>query len=610
MKKLYIVSVMQPNNLWCRNHTLLMARALCESYDITILSNQDFPLTDSETDFFPSGRAPILANIFYYFQYNHNDDDFILYQLANNDHFSWIAECFIRHPGAVLMHDISLFWLLCQTTGLKEKFIEEEIGICNAIMLKNSLDWDRPVLSSTGVHAAYYNRAILQYAAGIVTHSPYQADAFRRKFPDIPVHSVPLVPNFLHQLTPLTERTDLADHRRHHGIPERAITFGVMGFQAFHKRLPELLEGFCKLEPTADVSILLIGKWDETVRKQCAKSLAELQQRGWVVLVDRYVPEAELETFIAISDILVNFRYPTAGESSGIACQALSVGVPLLVNKIGSFVDLPDSSVIRVPFATDGSESDAVADILRDIINNPILLREKQEAARANVAYYRMPRYSADYCRIIAEQMEGYEARRAQKQRRLAIRRENDAWYPTRRPGGGDVAVMLASDGTGISLRNPLLGDREIFSIIIKAMESSSEDDPALPSLVRGVSEPFDPLQPGLDLSGYSSLCLATLPDWDRTALDTFLESVFTLPVGARLLVPAAFLDILAIGQGFEQSGLGASVNDYMKTLLIEVKYATEVALYRYGLHILEDMHILDKRYVVLRYGSTVHSYR
>ncbi|KKW93110.1 glycosyltransferase family 4 protein [Sphingobium chungbukense] len=613
MQKIHIVSVMQPDNLWCRNHTLLMSRALCESYDIVILSDKMFPLAEEEIDFFPKGRSPTLQDIHIYFQYDRADDDFILYQLANNDHFGWIAECFLRHPGAVLMHDISLFWLFCQATGLKHTFIEEEIGISNAIMLKNSLDWNKPRLAATGVHSAYFNRAILQYASGIITHSPYQAENFRRKFPDVPVHSVPLVPNFLHPLTPLVDRTDLAQHRAELDITEETITFGVMGFQAFHKRLPELLEGFCRLEPDADVKLLLVGKWDAEVRKQCAKSIAELERRGWVLLVDRYVPEVELETFIAISDVVVNFRYPTAGESSGIACQALAVGVPLLVNKIGSFVDLHEDSVIRVPFAVDGTEDDAVADVLRNITRNPEFLRKKQQAARANVSFYRMPRYSADYCRIVAEQMHNYVARRSKAVERLAIRRENDAWYPKKRASGGHVAVILDSNGKGISLTNPLMGDREILSIVHREMQRSGDKklDPngSMYLSMRAIGEPLNVLEPGLDLSSYASLCLTCLPSGGKDELKALTDVISTLPIGARIIVPEAFLDFIAMGQGFYEAGLGKNVNDYMNTLLLEGKYAAEVGIYRYGLHILEDLNLTDQRFLVLRYGSAVHTY-
>lgn len=616
MQKIYIVSVMQRENLWCRNHTLLMARALCENYNVVILSNELLPLTQEEINFFPQERHPVLQDIYDYFHYDRNDDDFILYQLANNDHFGWIAECFLRQPGAVLTHDISLYWLLCQTTGLQFTFMEEEVGIANAIMLKNSFDWDRPRLATTGVHAAYFNRAILQYASGIITHSPYQAENFRRKFPTVPVHSVPLVPNFLHPLTAIVDRTDLAQRRNELDITTETITFGVMGFQAFHKRLPELLEGFCKLESDSDVKVLLVGKWDDVVRGQCEDSIAELKRRGWLLLVDRYVPEVELETFIAISDVVVNFRYPTAGESSGIACQALAVGVPLLVNKIGSFVDLPESSVIRVPYAADGLESDAVAEVLRHITRNPEFLREKQRAARENVSFYRMPRYSADYCQIVAEQMEDYAARRSEAERRLAIRRENDAWSPAspaKRAVGGHVALVLDSDGSGVSIRNPLMSEREILSVALKTMQratagNAGSEESGGPSMLPPLGAPLNVLEPALDLRDYGSLCIATPLEGSQTELKALVHAISTLPIGARVIAPETFLNLITMTQGFNEPGLGKSVSDYMTTLLLESKYVTEVGLYRYGLQVIDDMHVLDQRFVILRYGSTIHT--
>ncbi len=613
MERIYVVSVMDPKNLWCRNHTLLMARAMCEQYDVSILTNGSWPLEASEIAFFPAGRAPKVLDIYEYFARSWKSSDFILYQLANNDNFHWIAECFIRRPGAVLMHDISLFWLLSKVTGLSQTFVEEEVGIAEGIMLKQSFDWDSIKLAMLGVHGAYFNRSILQYATGIITHSPYQASVFAKKFPDVPVSNIALVPNFLHQIETVDQRDGIEDMRREHDVPPGTVVLGVMGFQAFHKRLPELLAAICDLDPDTKFKVFLIGKWDEQVRKDCDASLRVLDERGWSSVVDRYVPEAELEAYIAMCDIVANFRYPTAGESSGIACQALSMGVPLLVNTIGSFVDLPEQSVIRVPFAPDGNDKAVIAEALRQLLSNPNVLREKQMGARGNVFYYRMPRYQSEYVDIIAEQREGYSERLARKTQSIAIRWENDGWRNDGRSMNASVAVIFDEFGNGVVFENPLYDGPEILNVFESAFASARRavrDRLAFveqTALAEGGTL-FNIFDSSIDFSSLSFVAVARNTLGEGRGSSALMERLRGLQVGARICIQREVTEIIAMSDRASSYVAGEVPANYLKLLLSKMKYPAEIGMYRYGFHGVSDFSMHGRNYVILRKGHADRS--
>jgi glycosyltransferase involved in cell wall biosynthesis len=56
---------------------------------------------------------------------------------------------------------------------------------------------------------------------------------------------------------------------------------------------------------------------------------------------------------MAGSDVLVNLRYPTMGETSGSVIRALSLGKPSVVSDVGWFAELPDEAALKIPVGDD-----------------------------------------------------------------------------------------------------------------------------------------------------------------------------------------------------------------------------------------------------------------
>jgi glycosyltransferase involved in cell wall biosynthesis len=60
--------------------------------------------------------------------------------------------------------------------------------------------------------------------------------------------------------------------------------------------------------------------------------------------------------YLRAVDVVVNLRYPSAGESSGTMARALAEGKPLVVNNVGSFGELPDDVACKVEVDEDQAE--------------------------------------------------------------------------------------------------------------------------------------------------------------------------------------------------------------------------------------------------------------
>jgi glycosyltransferase involved in cell wall biosynthesis len=112
-----------------------------------------------------------------------------------------------------------------------------------------------------------------------------------------------------------------------------------------------------------------------------------------VVQLD-YVEETRMWSLMAGSDVCVNLRWPTMGETSGAAIRALALGRPLIVSDVGWFAELPDGVVAKVP--VDEWEVDVLAALLERLGGDEQLRTSLGTAARDYVEREHDPGHVAD----------------------------------------------------------------------------------------------------------------------------------------------------------------------------------------------------------------------
>jgi len=121
-------------------------------------------------------------------------------------------------------------------------------------------------------------------------------------------------------------------------------TFGNVGF---YKRLNVCLKSFSHyLKKNPKSVFVIVGSYlNEKYSKEVSDLIKELGISKNVIetgFVDNLFP------YVAASDIIVQLRYPTAGETSIITLQIMGMGKPVIVSNIGSFAELPDDAVIKI----------------------------------------------------------------------------------------------------------------------------------------------------------------------------------------------------------------------------------------------------------------------
>jgi glycosyltransferase involved in cell wall biosynthesis len=107
---------------------------------------------------------------------------------------------------------------------------------------------------------------------------------------------------------------------------------------------------------------------------------------------ESWVDERRLWELMAGVDVSVNLRYPTMGETSGIAIRALSLGTPLIVSDVGWFSELPNGAALKVP--VDDGEVAALSAALE------LLVTRREARAEMGRAAVELARGEHDLARV------------------------------------------------------------------------------------------------------------------------------------------------------------------------------------------------------------------
>ena len=432
-----------------------------------------------------------------------------LYQMGNNELHEPVWEAARRLPGVLVLHDLVLHhFLLGRTLGrppgdlaaYRAQLADDHgwVGAASAAPAR----WG--VVGTAVQFALPARRTLLRGQRGVLVHSAWAVDELRGDDPELRVRAVPMaVP-----LPPPVDPAAGSALRARLGIPEGAPVLGSFGFQTPMKRTHVAVRALATPE-LAHVHLIVAGEVSPHV------DLAGLARKLGVT--DRvhllgYVAFDELERAIAASDLCLNLRHPTAGETSASLLRILAVGRPTVVSEYAQFRDLPDAAVVKVPLAVDGdpaSEAAAMASRLAALLAAPETLRRLGQAAREHVAREHDPARAAaavvDACRDLAtaappgpaparerpprppfaapagelaiETLDGW-APGQRRALRVRLRNTGDGlWLATRRGLGGTVlrVELVDEDGGGVETlpwiempRDVEPGGEHVFTAVLR----------------------------------------------------------------------------------------------------------------------------------------------
>ncbi len=409
-----------------------------------------------------------------------------LYQMGNNRYHAAIWRLANERPGIVVLHDLVIHhFLLDRTVGRGDwPGYRDELERCHGWIGDAAA---RPVRWGAFGRAAQFelpaNRTLLERQRGVIVHGSWAAERLAEEDARLAVRVVPMgVP-----LPPEASGERGEAFRRARGIPVGAPLLGSFGFQTPIKRTEVAIRALAR--PGFERLHLLVA--GELSPYANFAGLAAQLGVGERVHVTGFLPFEELDSAIAATDLCLNLRYPSAGETSASLLRILAVGRPVVVSAYGDTGDLPADVALSVPLGEEEDEGFAavVGELLADREGSRAALAERGRRARRHVAEEHAPALAAErMLAAVAElaaltppgerapqpsprtstatsrprgeiRVDGLEGWRPGERRRLRVEVANlgpGSWLPSREiPGGVQFEIQLWIDDVDRWLGRP-----------------------------------------------------------------------------------------------------------------------------------------------------------
>lgn len=321
----------------------------------------------------------------------------VVYQMGNNLHHRFVLDLARELPGVVVLHDVVLHHLYEEIAGREDEWegyrralrrSYGEVGDALVRMKRWRLASERenfafPLFETLGATSR-----------GVLVHSETARREVERRLPHIVVRRIPMG-------IPIAEQIDAVAARRRLGIRDTEMVVGAFGFLIPTKRLDVLAKGLRRAWCEAPaIRLVLIG--EESAGVQLAEIFTADEFRSGRVSHRGYVQSEEYRDWMAATDVAVNLRYPTAGETSASLLRLLGDGKCTLVSAYRQFLEIPAEAVVRVPLGA--GEEPTLGRELVALARDPARRRRIGDAARAFVAAeHSMQAAAAGFCRALEE---------------------------------------------------------------------------------------------------------------------------------------------------------------------------------------------------------------
>ncbi|MDT5295464.1 MAG: hypothetical protein QOJ76_2344 [Acidobacteriota bacterium] len=407
--KLAYFSPLGPQRSGIADYSEELLPALAGGADITLFVEGFRPANNELAERFPVRdyrREPALLSSL-------DDFDAVVYHVGNDHRYhAGIYDAMRAHAaGVVVFHDFALqdFFLgLARERGDLRLYLEE-VAACHGEPARREA---AESLARDATPAMYarpldfpLNCRLARAAEGIIVHSDWSRERFERIAPGVPVrrvnhHITPaaaagLTRNHAAELTRNNAAETTPDASEAH-VPVRIASFGLI---TPDKGIERALRALAALRERHDFRYTLVGDPNSYFDVRALVRECGLEDR---VEITGHVSLEEFERRIFETDIALNLRERTVGETSGSLCRIMAAGICAVVSNVGWFGELPDGAVVKIDA---GAHADPLLRAyLERLIEDAALRRRLGANARRHVlAEHDIERSAEGYLSFIRE---------------------------------------------------------------------------------------------------------------------------------------------------------------------------------------------------------------
>lgn len=338
------------------------------------------------------------------FEKRHNQYDRIVYQVGNSLYHAYMFPYIKKYPGIVVLHDYNLRNVLEAMYLYQSKQPKTFMRYMLEDYSKEVVDGYMQHLNTPYTENFEMNGFVTNYAEKIIVHSLYAKQKLLSK--DIG-RSVCVVPHYavIHQ----EDQNSRSDAEKI--CIKEDFVFAAFGHIHQTKRVVPAVTAFgrlCREQPERSLKFYFVGKMDEELREKFAEEVNtdDLTDK---VCVTGYVSIEDFLDYIDKTDVCVNLRYPYRGESSGSFMRELAKGKCVIVNRIGSFSEVPEDACIMIPNVESMSEDqevEAIYEAMKLSMNDSVREKIQNKARNYAQSYLDLKKVGKQYIEAIKEKGE------------------------------------------------------------------------------------------------------------------------------------------------------------------------------------------------------------
>ncbi len=269
--------------------------------------------------------------------------DYIIYNIGNNPTYhTYIYDSILKYPGMIILHDFILYYLTIGYYRNKKNFyskIYELSGVRGINILKQKIkNGEENLLECKDIaNLLPLNKELLNSNSLIMVHSYYTYNKIKE------------IINNKNRLKKIN----------HIELIDKGFPFINKDLLLNSYNIPKdsfLISSFGYIAPTKLNHIIceVVKKINSVINKKVYYFMV-----GEGFYVDQYIDNKyifktgysnlrEFNSFIMNSDLIINLRNPSMGETSGALIRALGVGKPCIVSNDAWFSELPDDVVVKI----------------------------------------------------------------------------------------------------------------------------------------------------------------------------------------------------------------------------------------------------------------------
>jgi glycosyltransferase involved in cell wall biosynthesis len=381
--RLAFVSPMPPERTGVATYNARLLPVLARRYAIDVISDQAAVQL-------PEGCAAVAIRDPAYLIARYGDYDRILYHVGNSPYHAWMLGLLRECPGTIAMHDVYL--------GDLANWIDAQSGHAGYFQraLLDGHGYDAAALLTSGAQRADLVRRfpchsdVVDAANGVIVHSRFAAEIVSRRFPRYAAPPVALA-NLCREVEPGADR---AAARARLGIDADAFVVASFGF-VNHVKLHDRIVGAwlaSTLAADAHCRLIFVGAGTGDPHAESLRARIAAIDGSAPIVLTGFVNDATYIDFLVASDVAVQLRSETRGETSGAILDCLAYGLPVITSSLGALAELPPDVVLRV---REQFTDDELGGALETLRSDAALRAAMSRAAISYVATHHDPEHVA-----------------------------------------------------------------------------------------------------------------------------------------------------------------------------------------------------------------------